>query len=234
MNSTLSHLRRGDVFRHSGLNMVVQYVNASRARAVPLDPIIRTVQPKPMQGVEFEPKTFQEPAERHAINISPNSEVEILRSIPEKELDAIFSKKKRGHSAEVTEAPETETTEQETAMIKPAVKPIQNPRGGLAAESKKLGAASRPAATKAKAKKKTKATPKAAKPPGDRKPSKCSMIDDLFEVGTYTKSQILEKVLEAFPGSKKEATMSTINVRPSHMKRAGRKATWLPEKEEKK
>lgn len=225
---TIGLLRRGDVFQHGGRNMVVEYVNASRARAVPLDPIMRTVKPQPMQGVEFEAKTFQEPADKFAINISPNSEVEILRSIPEAQLNEIFSKKKRSRPAEITEAPKTETTDESKVMIKPADKPIRNPRGGLAADSRRLKASARPAG------KKTPKAKKKAKAPGDRKQSKCGMIDDLLEAGTYTKSQILEKVLEAFPGSKKDPTMSTINVRPSHMKKAGRKAAWLPEKEEKK
>lgn len=51
----------------------------------------------------------------------------------------------------------------------------------------------------------------------------CAFIDDLIEKGGKTKTQILAAVLRQFPGRDPKGTLSTINVRPTHMRAAGRK-----------
>jgi hypothetical protein len=78
---------------------------------------------------------------------------------------------------------------------------------------------------------------KATKKDGKEKAlSKCGYIDSLYEAGGHTKAEILELTMKKFelPASKRKATASTINARPSHMTSAGRKATWKPEPEEAK
>lgn len=77
-----------------------------------------------------------------------------------------------------------------------------------------------------KVKNKTKANSKNKKPRGE---SKCGYIDSLLEKGGYTMREIAEMAHKKFGGDIK-ATLSTVRVRPSHMRDAGRKPKWEEEK----
>ena len=68
------HLREGDVFLHSGREYVVDMVNPSRARCLPLER-------KKVEYVTADEKTVKFETDHAIINISPNSEVEILRRL---------------------------------------------------------------------------------------------------------------------------------------------------------
>jgi hypothetical protein len=67
-----------------------------------------------------------------------------------------------------------------------------------------------------------------AKPSSSRAPraaggeSVCGFIDGLIAEGGRTKEEILALVMAKFPGRDAKATMSTIGVRPSHMRAAGK------------
>jgi hypothetical protein len=52
--------------------------------------------------------------------------------------------------------------------------------------------------------------------------SVCGFIDGLIAEGGRTKEEVLALVLAKFPGRDAKATMSTIGVRPSHMRAAGK------------
>lgn len=62
--------------------------------------------------------------------------------------------------------------------------------------------------------------PRAPRPAGGE--SVCGFIDGLIAEGGRTKEEILALVLAKFPGRDAKATMSTIGVRPSHMRAAGK------------
>lgn len=77
------------------------------------------------------------------------------------------------------------------------------------------------------------AQPKVKAPKAERKgPSKCAFIDAMLTVpkatskGKHTKEQVLAAVLKAFPGSDEKSTASTINARPSHIRKAGKFAAF--------
>ncbi len=62
--------------------------------------------------------------------------------------------------------------------------------------------------------------PRAPRPAGGE--SVCGFIDGLIAEGGRTKEEILALVLAKFPGRDAKATLSTIGVRPSHMRAAGK------------
>lgn len=76
MNSVQEYfrLRIGDVFMLHGREHVVDFINASRARAVPLER-------KQVEYVTTDEKTVKFETDHASYNISPNSEVEILRRL---------------------------------------------------------------------------------------------------------------------------------------------------------
>jgi hypothetical protein len=65
-----------------------------------------------------------------------------------------------------------------------------------------------------------KLTPRAPRAAGGE--SVCGFIDGLIAEGGRTKEEVLALVLAKFPGRDAKATMSTIGVRPSHMRAAGK------------
>jgi hypothetical protein len=69
--------------------------------------------------------------------------------------------------------------------------------------------------------------PKERKPRIDGKVSKCGFIDALLAEQKWTLDQILSKTMKAFPGIDKDATLSTIRVRPSHMKKKNLAGCWV-------
>lgn len=89
IHSTGSRLRRGDVFLHDGAEAVVIRVNECRARCMPL--ARRQVEIKVAQGDSVH---FSAPSK--AFDISPNSEVEIVRRMGKDELNANASRKELG------------------------------------------------------------------------------------------------------------------------------------------
>lgn len=110
--------------------------------------------------------------------------------------------------------------------VAPVVKPVQSEVPGTEPEVvAKVKKVSRKVAAPVKEKK--------AKEPKERKPSKCAFIDDMLEAGKHTVSEILAATLKAFPDADAKATLATVRCRPSHMRKAGRKPVWLPEKEAK-
>lgn len=62
--------------------------------------------------------------------------------------------------------------------------------------------------------------PRVPRPAGGE--SVCGFIDGLIAEGGRTKEEVLALVLAKFPGRDSKATMSTIGVRPSHMRAAGK------------
>jgi hypothetical protein len=242
MISTFTILKLGDVIELEGREHVIAMVNESRAKAIPLQRETRTFTPSRYDAQTGEQKKVQFLERATAANISPNSDVPILRTLSSADLEKFLGGKYR-RPAETQPTGEQPTVKEEsTEIMKTAEKPIRSPRGGLAAISKTIAKTSKapkasksdkakPSTAKTATAKPATAKPATAKPSEapERKQSKCGLIDELFEKGGLTKKEILAKVLEAFPGSDPKGTAATINVRPSHMKKAGKQAKWVEE-----
>ena len=207
---TFYRLRKGDTIDlvKDGICMVVM-VNDSRAHCVPI--AVKEVNYETLFGRKVNFKTSH-----RGFDISPNSEVAIVTRGGEKAFNEFLAARKSS-SRQTQTTGDTETTNTDDKMkkitkINRIPKDKTKARGGLAAD-----------AAAAKAERKTKA------PEQNGKPSKCAFIDDMLESGKHTKSDILAAVMKAYPDSVEKATRNTINVRPTHMKKAGREAKWLPE-----
>jgi hypothetical protein len=86
----------------------------------------------------------------------------------------------------------------------------------------------------------TKPTAKEAKPEAkpERKPEartrpkpvrKCAFIDSLFNKGGLKIAKIHELTMKKFPSADPEKTLATVRCRPSHMRKAGLKPSWVKE-----
>jgi hypothetical protein len=65
------------------------------------------------------------------------------------------------------------------------------------------------------------AAPKAPKVAGPKREGVCAFIDNLVMQGGRTKEQILALVLAEFPDRDSAKTLTTIGIRPSHLRKAG-------------
>lgn len=102
--------------------------------------------------------------------------------------------------------PEPVAAEREVVVVKPAPAP----------KPAKVAKVAAPVATK---------QPKAAKPAGKAAPkgeSVCGYIDALIVEKSRTVAEIVALVLAKFPGRDPKATESTVRVRPSHIRKAGK------------
>lgn len=82
--------------------------------------------------------------------------------------------------------------------------------------------------TEKKAPKAETKTPK-AKAEKKAKRSKCAFIDGLLEKGGLTLAKILDETLKTFPDADAGKTLRTVRCRPYHMRKAGKKPSWVKE-----
>lgn len=247
----MAKLETGDRFEIGGKAFIVLMANESRAQVIPESARQVAITSTPSGACYY--------THDNAMSISPNAEVTILARGGKLALDDFLAGKLAAPDREnqnintnndgedkdtdmttTTSAPTTKTVSKKNVTAPKAPKTPAPPKATRpVGDTKKFfpregqvsaGAATDKAPTAEAPKAKTEAAPKA------RRVSKCSRIDDLLESGKYTKSQICDMVMKEFnlPETARMATRSTINVRPSHMTKAGRKANWLPEAPESK